>query len=60
MRLGALGQRVAGEERGAGITGQARDVEAELLGERLVEEQDLGAGAASGRHGTEKPSRSRA
>ena len=40
-RLGAFGQRVAGEQRGAGVTGQRRDVEAELLRERLVEEQRL-------------------
>ena len=40
-RLGAVGQRVAGEDRGAGGAVQRGEVEAELFGQRLVEEQRL-------------------
>ena len=38
-RLGAFGHLVAGEDIGAGGAGQRRDVEAELIGERRVEEE---------------------
>ena len=51
-RLGAFGHRVAGEERGAGRAVERGDVEAELLGERRVEEQRLrrGHGFRAPRH----------
>ena len=59
-RLGAFGHGVAGEERGAGLARQRGDVEAELVGERRVEEQRLRRRRRLGRQGTEKPCRSRA
>ena len=40
-RLGAFGHRVAGEERRAGLAAERRRVEAELFGQRRVEEQRL-------------------
>ena len=40
-RLGAFGNAVAGEQRGAGLAGQRGHIEPELFGQRRVEEQRL-------------------
>ena len=59
-RLGALRHGVAGEDRDAASPAKRVGVEAELLGQRTVEEQRRRRRHRLGRHGTEKPCRSRA
>ena len=60
-RLGAFGHLVAGEDIRAGRAGQRGNVERpSSSASGALKKSDLGAGAASGRQGTEKPCRSRA